>query len=58
MHYDVKKNVKRNMCVPCAEVFPSNRLYKKHILEVHMNKTKQYNSKRNVTMMKKTKVQV
>ena len=41
MHYDVKKNVKCNMCVPCAEVFPSNRLYKKHILEVHTNKTKE-----------------
>ena len=32
MHCDVKKNVKRNMCVPCAEAFPSDRLYKKHIL--------------------------
>ena len=29
------------MRVPCAEVFPSNRLYKKHILEVHVNKTKE-----------------
>ena len=41
MHYDVKKNVKRNMCVLCAEAFPSDRLYKKHILEVHMQKTKE-----------------
>ena len=41
MHYDVKKNVKCNMCVPCAEAFPSDRLYKKHILEVHTKKLKE-----------------
>ena len=28
------------MCVPCAEPFPSDRLYKKHIV-VHMKKTKE-----------------
>ena len=37
-HYDVNRNVACNMCVSCAETFSNDRLYKKHILDVHTKK--------------------